>query len=268
MMRWITGLIIASFLVWALPRIAFMPFAWVIVCLAQLALNEYFRMTKQSLALFFWGHFLGLVMSVGFIFFKSESLFILVFTLIVTLLVHLKGVMPIKDRIFNMGLFYFGLSYVCILFAVWMQVRQLYHWEFWIFIMLTATFGADTGGYVVGKWIGKHKLAPTLSPGKTIEGLLGGFIFSFIFSLVVRSYFWNSFPLSYLVLLCVMITCVGTLGDLSESLLKRGFDIKDSGSLIPGHGGILDRVDALLFTGPIVYLFAKIIFVKGLINPW
>ncbi len=120
--------------------------------------------------------------------------------------------------------------------------------------------GADTGAYYVGKNFGKHKLAPAVSPGKTWEGAVGGLISSSIFALAASLTFFPELPYKISILLAMTMSVVGVCGDLAESAMKRGSNAKDAASILPGHGGLLDRLDSLLFNAPILYYFARFYF--------
>jgi phosphatidate cytidylyltransferase len=126
-----------------------------------------------------------------------------------------------------------------------------------VFLTLFATFGSDSAAYFVGKAIGRHKLAPQISPGKTwegtIAGVLGAALVGWLFTingpLQLPLFWWQG------IILGALVSIFGQLGDLAESLLKRNCNVKDSGTLMRGHGGLLDRVDSILFAGVVVYLF-------------
>ncbi len=120
--------------------------------------------------------------------------------------------------------------------------------------------GADTGAYFIGKNFGKHKLAPTISPGKTWEGVFGGLILSCIFAALASFWFFPELPYQYSISLAVLMSVVGLVGDLTESAMKRGSNTKDAANILPGHGGLLDRLDSLLFNAPILYYFARFYF--------
>ena len=129
----------------------------------------------------------------------------------------------------------------------------------WVFFVLCVVAAGDVGAYYIGSYFGRHKLCPAVSPNKTIEGALGGicanlligFIFAFLF---IDGLSW---PLALIIAVIVGIT--GQLGDLFESQFKRTSKVKDSSNLLPGHGGMLDRIDALLFAAPMTYILKKII---------
>ncbi len=121
-------------------------------------------------------------------------------------------------------------------------------------------FGSDAGAYFAGRSLGKHKLAPTISPGKTVEGLIGGLITAAAFAAVSTATFFPELPYQFSIPLACVLAVVGVLGDLCESAMKRGSGSKDAGSIIPGHGGFLDRLDSLLFGAPILYYFARFYF--------
>jgi len=126
---------------------------------------------------------------------------------------------------------------------------------------LVASFATDTGAYFAGRFFGRHKLAPEISPGKTLEGSMGGILFSFlalvVYTGVVREVF--PFGLLELWLFSLLLSLAAQLGDLAESMLKRFAGVKDSGRFLPGHGGLLDRLDSLLFTFPLTY-FLVVLF--------
>ena len=124
---------------------------------------------------------------------------------------------------------------------------------------------ADTGGYFVGRFLGKHKLAPTISPKKTVEGFIGGIVVDIV-SLIAAGLIYETWfaggdiKVNY-VLLGIMgaVTAVmGTLGDLSASFIKRSCDVKDFGNIMPGHGGVLDRFDSVMLVAPTVYIFVEV----------
>ncbi len=127
----------------------------------------------------------------------------------------------------------------------------------WLFLALFATFGSDTAAYFLGKAFGKHKLAPRISPGKTWEGTVAGIFGAVIISLLFTLPTPLQLPLSYgqAILLGVLISVFGQIGDLAESMLKRNSGVKESGGLMPGHGGLLDRMDSAIFAGVVVYLY-------------
>ncbi len=131
----------------------------------------------------------------------------------------------------------------------------------WVLLALFVTFGSDTAAYFIGKAFGKHKLAPQISPGKTWEGAIAGVFGGIVIALLFTFSSPWQLPINYLeaVLLGAVISVVGQLGDLVESLLKRNFGFKDSGFLMPGHGGILDRLDSILFAGAAVYGYCLLI---------
>jgi len=121
----------------------------------------------------------------------------------------------------------------------------------WVLLVILCTWIGDSGAYLVGRSLGKHKLAPVLSPKKTIEGSLGGLLGTIIVAVVVDAAFGMGLAAWATVVLGALLGAAGQVGDLAESLMKRQAGVKDSGSIIPGHGGILDRIDALLFAFPV-----------------
>lgn len=124
-----------------------------------------------------------------------------------------------------------------------------------IFILIWAN---DTFAYVVGKSIGKHKLLPSISPKKTIEGFVGGMIFATIGGILIAKYYVNA-SLVIWAIIALIVSIFSTLGDLIESKFKRIAGVKDSGNIMPGHGGVLDRLDSIIFVVPFIYLFYLIL---------
>jgi phosphatidate cytidylyltransferase len=126
-----------------------------------------------------------------------------------------------------------------------------------ILFMFILTWTFDTFAYLIGVKFGKHKILPSVSPKKSWEGFLGGFIFTIIASCITYTYFDESFKL--LLIISIILPFTATIGDFTESYYKRQAGVKDSGNFIPGHGGILDRMDAFMITIPILYIFTKLI---------
>ena len=126
----------------------------------------------------------------------------------------------------------------------------------WVALAIALSFGNDTGAYFTGRAFGRRKLAPAISPGKTVEGALGGLLAGLLVTLAARFLFMPELTARDCAMIAVPAAIVGPAGDLVESLLKRAAGAKDSGRLLPGHGGILDRIDALLFVGAYVCLYA------------
>jgi phosphatidate cytidylyltransferase len=120
--------------------------------------------------------------------------------------------------------------------------------------------GADSGAYFAGRALGKHKLVPKISPGKTVEGLIGGIVIAGAFGALATFWFFPELPYKWSIPLAMAMAAISVLGDLAESAMKRGSDTKDAASILPGHGGLLDRLDSLLFNAPILYYFARFYF--------
>jgi len=121
-------------------------------------------------------------------------------------------------------------------------------------------FCSDICAYFAGRGLGKHKLAPAISPGKTVEGLIGGLLAAASAAAIATATFFPELPYKWSIPLAIVLAAVGVLGDLAESAMKRGAGAKDAASILPGHGGFLDRLDSLLFGAPILYYFARFYF--------
>ncbi|HET8674914.1 MAG TPA: phosphatidate cytidylyltransferase [Blastocatellia bacterium] len=159
----------------------------------------------------------------------------------------------------------FGVIYTALLAAYLVGVRMTPDTEatpkvaaklltmFFAIVMMT-----DTGAYYTGRTLGRHKLAPRVSPGKTIEGSIGGFIAAALAGLICKLIFFPLMPAWHALALGAVIGILGPVGDLAESMLKRGAEVKDSGNIFPGHGGMLDRVDSILFCAPIIYYYSRL----------
>ena len=123
-----------------------------------------------------------------------------------------------------------------------------------VWILFACTWASDTFAYFIGSAVGSHRLAPSISPNKTFEGFLGSLVGTAVTAVVVGTFLFG-YPLTQMATIGVILAIVATLGDLVESSIKRYTNIKDSGFLIPGHGGVLDRFDSLLYTAPVFYYF-------------
>ncbi len=148
-----------------------------------------------------------------------------------------------------------GLVYVGLLGAHIVLVRELADGRDWVYLALFGTFAVDTAAYFVGRAVGRRKLAPHISPGKTVEGTLGGLAGGFGAVLLLNYFLGIRLEAALIVPLAALLPVAAVIGDLAESILKRGMQVKDAGNAIPGHGGFLDRLDSLLFTFPVVYYF-------------
>jgi phosphatidate cytidylyltransferase len=138
-------------------------------------------------------------------------------------------------------------------------LRLLPDGGWWVVAALVITWGNDTMAYFFGRFLGKHKLYPEVSPNKTWEGFAGGFVGAIGFLLVQKHFFFPALSLVDCLVLGVLGSILGPAGDLCESMLKRASGVKDSGVIIPGHGGMLDRIDALIFNAPMVLLYVQFV---------
>ncbi|MFC1993829.1 phosphatidate cytidylyltransferase [Chloroflexota bacterium] len=151
---------------------------------------------------------------------------------------------------FLAGMFYLGW-----LFSYWVLLGN--YGREWVFFALFSTFAFDTTSYFIGRTWGKHKLAPSISPNKTWEGVAGGIVGAMAAAIILAIIFGLEISYWQLLLLGFLIAIFAQLGDLAESSIKRSAKVKDAGSIIPGHGGLLDRLDSVLFTGVVVYYYLR-----------
>ena len=153
---------------------------------------------------------------------------------------------------------FFGVFYVAVMLSYLYQVRAMGDGRYLAWLIFLSSWGCDTSAYCVGMLLGKHKLAPVLSPKKSIEGAVGGVVGSALLGLAYGAYFGHNMeevanPMVACAIACAIAAVISQIGDLAASAIKRNHNIKDYGHLIPGHGGILDRFDSMIFTAPAIY---------------
>ena len=159
-----------------------------------------------------------------------------------------------------MGAF-FGMVYVSVMLSYIYQTRNLTDGAYLVWLIFLCSWGCDTCAYCVGMLIGKHKMSPILSPKKSVEGAVGGVvgaaILGAVYAAVVGKYLQAENQVVMYAVICAVGALISMVGDLAASAIKRNHEIKDYGTLIPGHGGILDRFDSVIFTAPIIYFLAS-----------
>ena len=185
--------------------------------------------------------------------------YLFILALFAVMLIFHKNV-SISDAALTM----FSTVYIPYLLSHIILVRELQNGEYLIWLIFIGAFLADTGAYFVGIFFGRHKLCPEISPKKTVEGafggVIGGVVFYIVYGLILKYAFNLSVRFASLALMGVIISVISEIGDLSASIIKRHYGIKDYGTLFPGHGGILDRCDSVIMVAPAVYLLLNSVF--------
>jgi phosphatidate cytidylyltransferase len=148
-----------------------------------------------------------------------------------------------------------AVLYIGLLGSHLVLTRELDNGRDWVYLAVIATFANDTASYFVGRAIGRRALAPHISPGKTVEGALGGFAGAIAAAVLLNYFLGLRLEAALIVPLAVLIPLASQVGDLAESILKRGMQVKDASQLLPGHGGFMDRLDSILLTSVVVYYF-------------
>lgn len=232
------------------------PFTALIYMMATIGLCELMRMRNIPLfsfpslvaILLLWVVLVPKSVEMDFIQFFDKSEWMMLFILIfLTYTVFIKNHFTFED----IGFVYLATLYVGMGFFYFLETRLI--GLQYVFFVLFVVWATDTGAYFIGKAIGKNKLWPEISPNKTIEGAVGGVILATAVGVIFH--FVNPFSYSVwsVLSIAVLISVFGQIGDLVESAYKRHFGVKDSGNILPGHGGILDRFDSLLFVFPMLY---------------
>jgi phosphatidate cytidylyltransferase len=263
--RWITGLVALPFLVFIIYK-GGVIFATVISIVSLLSLWEYFRIvlgTEEKILIgipllaFITGPLIIWTMY-GKVF--NLTLGLLVMNLIVSGLVSLTQFKSNPRVIETIKSQLQGIIYVPLFLSFLVLIRNGTEGMLWIALLLCLIFAGDISAYYFGSYLGRHKLAPAVSPGKTIEGSIGGLAANLAVGSLFKSLFFPGMPWITGIIFFLIVGIMGQAGDLFESELKRVSNIKDSGGLLPGHGGFLDRIDALLFAAPVVYFFKEYVF--------
>jgi phosphatidate cytidylyltransferase len=261
--------------IWALPLVGIIIwfgepyFTTFIAVVGLLAAIEFYRLTKgikaQALTVF------GIIWTILLILIRNPSIYSrlssyidveFIMPMIVTLGIAVSFVLLLGRKQKQGAFTDWSWTFAEILYVGWLlgylvALRGLDNGRSWVFLAIFVTFGSDSAAYFIGSSFGKHKLAPTISPKKTWEGAIGGLagaaaaslLFLCVKPVQLTSYlnWWQ------LVIIALAISAVGLMGDLVESLFKRNTGVKDSGSIFPGHGGMLDRMDSIVFAVVLVY---------------
>ena len=264
--RWLTGLV-------ALPILIFLvyaggiAFALLVAAAGVVALWEYNRIVLDPAL----AGVSGLIVGWGYL--LAVGIVWAAYGLGAELIISLVAINLVVVAL--MSMFYFkadpavlsvivrqlqGIIYIPLLLSFLILIRAGDSGMSWIFLLMAIVFAGDTSAYYVGTYWGRHKLCPAISPGKTIEGSAGGLAANLVVGAIGKALFFPALPWPVSILFFLAVGAAGQLGDLFESEMKRYSGIKDSSNILPGHGGILDRIDALLFASPVAYLFIRFIF--------
>lgn len=267
--RWITAIVALPLVILLICKGGSILFAIFICIVCMLALVEYFRIafnirgkseSSNSFSFQVSAYVFGLMIILAAYINSLNIIFgLIILNLILSGLISLryfKTNLSVVELIAKQVL---GIIYIPLFLSCMVLIRNDAEGIAWIFFLLALVFAGDTGAFYVGRLFGRHKLCPAVSPGKTIEGAIGGLAATLGAGLIFMNYFLKSLPLGPSILFFLSIGVVGQIGDLFESELKRYSGVKDSGSILPGHGGILDRIDALLFAAPVAYFFKEYI---------
>ena len=261
----VVGFVIVSAVVW-IGWWAMLP---ALVAVSFFGLHEYFRMLDRNdldvrrLSVAIFGTALivaSLPLFTQSVPWPGGSWREVVLTVAVGALLVLEVIRPGERPLERVVYSLFGLLYIPWLLGYFLLLRYSPDGEqglLYFALPLLATFAADIGGFFAGHFFGRRKLAPEVSPGKTVEGAVGGLVFSFVVVLLVSQMAGIWTPLQAF-LYSILVASASQLGDLSESLIKRALRTKDSANSLPGHGGFLDRLDSLMFAVPATYLFLNI----------
>lgn len=255
--RIVTSLLFGTLWLGTICLNSFHIFWLLVLILSALGLYEFFTISLKGLELVYrpLGIAIGLLPVIGSFSGRPDLVlgsFVLALFLAALLIIRIYGTNKINEFIFLAkicsGLCFVGLtsSHLILLMAETDGMR-------WLLLLTLITTASDTGAYFTGTYLGRHKLCPAISPGKTVEGFAGGLVSALFVTLLCGPLLFGNINLTELAILSLVLSCLGVAGDMTESIFKRSSLVKDSGSILPGHGGILDRVDSILAAAPALY---------------
>ena len=234
--------------------------------LSLIGLVELFRVFNLAKTrIGFIGYVFAIFYYIIIYYYRSSGILLFLITMLMLLLMFYVFSYPLFN-IKEVSLIFFGLIYVAVTFSFIYLIREKNALgKYLVWLIFIASWGADTSAYCIGMLFGKHKLSPILSPKKTIEGAIGGIVGASILGafftyFVLAKFFRADLPIS---LIRISIACgigavISMLGDLAASAIKRDYNTKDYGDIIPGHGGVLDRFDSVIFTAPVLFFVLNV----------
>lgn len=234
-----------------------------LMLISLIGLNELYKVVKMDKTVLGCVGYLATILYYLLLFFevKHDSMLFVIGMLVAVMAVYVFTFPKYVSEQVVTG--FFGVFYVSVMLSFIYQTRVMEEGLFLVALVFLCSWGCDTCAYCVGVLIGKHKMAPKLSPKKSVEGAVGGLVgaalLGTLYALAINK--WggaSAAPASYAVI-CFVGGMISMIGDLAASAIKRNHEIKDYGTLIPGHGGILDRFDSVIFTAPVIYYLATVL---------
>jgi phosphatidate cytidylyltransferase len=260
--RVISGLLflpIFYIVAWELPPVYFTALVLAAVAVGQ---YEFYRMAQArgSHPLHALGIAVGALMVLEFyhpLFPELGTFLPVAASALLIMIARLFSPRPVDGAIEDAASTFLGVFYVAMLFAYQVGIRTGEDGKQWLVFLYFIIWASDIGAYSIGIPFGKHRLYEKVSPKKSLEGLLGSLVASAAMALLCRSWFMPRIGAGEAISIALTLAVVGTVGDLVESLFKRAAGVKDSGTIIPGHGGVLDRMDSMLFAAPVLYYYLR-----------
>lgn len=254
--RVVTGLILAAGWLLLLLVGTYPLFCIVITAGGGVALYEFLRMSSPEVE----QKHIPMVLILGVFPLVAASLwgsgaviFSLFLALLILIIITVVAFPSLDNGLLFVSRLWFGIFYIGFCSAHLILLRSFPQGSYWLLVLTAITVSSDSGAYYIGRTMGKTKLYPALSPGKTRAGAVGGVIGGMLGGLVVTAILFDGVNLVMIAFLGLALSAIGIIGDLIESLIKRVSGVKDSGRILPGHGGLLDRIDSLLLTAPLLY---------------
>jgi phosphatidate cytidylyltransferase len=262
--RWLTALVILPPFILLIIKGHQLIFTFVIIAIAILCLWEYFRIAYSDhqppvpFAYRGWGYLSGAMILV----FAYQQSYI---GMLITMVLNLIGVAATSIMRFKINQDapvvaikqIYGTLYIPLTISFVIMLRATADGPLWVFFLFWVVGWGDTGALYVGSVFGRHKLCPAVSPKKTIEGALGGLASNIVFAWLFKLVFFSSMSGLTCTVFAIVVGVVGQIGDLFESEFKRASGVKDSSALLPGHGGFLDRFDAMLLAAPVAFILKE-----------
>ena len=250
--------------VWFAPPLVFKAVAFVLLCAAAIELVGLARASGLSIPM--WPSVTGAVITLGALAFPASASGREATPLQVVLLAQFVAVSGVilggwnggSDGLARVSASLFPSIYLAMPVGALVALRE-HEGPAVLFLLMLTVMVSDIAQYYTGRVLGRRPLAPIISPAKTVEGALGGLVFGALVLAIVGAWWLPRVPIALRALMGVTIVALGITGDLFESMLKRSAGVKDSSALIPGHGGVLDRIDALLFAAPVYYIVLQYI---------